>query len=98
MGGATIINMVVFVCVPAWGQKAVMLAWVLWWIDAVIAIGVCLYLPWMMCVYFPDFGEDFEFCDVFYETDVHLDFLECVFSFSFSFSFDFGEVVALRGQ
>ncbi|KAK0120415.1 hypothetical protein ONS96_010631 [Cadophora gregata f. sp. sojae] len=34
MGFATIVNMVVFVCVPAWGYRAAQLAWALWWIDA----------------------------------------------------------------
>ncbi|TVY42240.1 Sulfite efflux pump [Lachnellula occidentalis] len=46
MGFATIVNMVVFVCVPAWGHKAIQLqAWALWWIDAVLSLAVCLYLP-----------------------------------------------------
>ncbi|KAG9241012.1 C4-dicarboxylate transporter/malic acid transport protein-like protein [Calycina marina] len=48
MGLATIVNMVVFVCVPAWGYRAVQLAWALWWIDAVIALSVCLYLPFVI--------------------------------------------------
>lgn len=45
MGLATIINMIVFVCVPAWGPWATTLAWTLWWIDAVIALTTCFYLP-----------------------------------------------------
>ena len=65
MGLATIINMVVFVCVPAWGDGAVKLvslynrknmdiksnfqqAWGLWWIDAVISLACCLYMPFVM--------------------------------------------------
>ncbi|KAM5342690.1 hypothetical protein ACJ41O_013656 [Fusarium nematophilum] len=45
MGLATIINMIVFVCVPAWGDWAAILAWVLWWMDAVIAMACNFYIP-----------------------------------------------------
>ncbi|KAK6416294.1 Plasma membrane sulfite pump involved in sulfite metabolism [Oleoguttula sp. CCFEE 5521] len=45
MGLATIVNMVVFVCVPAWGEWAATFAWVLWIIDAVVSISICLFLP-----------------------------------------------------
>ncbi|CAG8974014.1 hypothetical protein HYALB_00008563 [Hymenoscyphus albidus] len=45
MGLATIINMIVFVCVPAWGYPAVQLAWGLWWIDMVVSLACCLYVP-----------------------------------------------------
>ncbi|KAK5107700.1 hypothetical protein LTR62_000894 [Meristemomyces frigidus] len=48
MGLATIINMIVFVCVPAWGGNMWKLAWALWWIDAVIAVGTCFYLPFVI--------------------------------------------------
>ncbi|KAL2066266.1 hypothetical protein VTL71DRAFT_2337 [Oculimacula yallundae] len=48
MGFATIVNMVVFVCVPAWGYRATQLAWALWWIDAVVSLAVCLYLPFVI--------------------------------------------------
>ena len=48
MGLATIINMIVFVCVPAWGSRAVTLAWALWWIDVVISVATCMYLPWII--------------------------------------------------
>ncbi|KAM0345120.1 hypothetical protein ACHAPU_006755 [Fusarium lateritium] len=37
--------MIVFVCVPAWGDRAVQLAWALWWIDTVMALGCSLYVP-----------------------------------------------------
>ena len=50
MGFATIVNMVVFVCVPAWGEPFVKLAWVLWWIDVILAVAVCFYLPFVMYV------------------------------------------------
>ncbi|MCJ1269684.1 Plasma membrane sulfite pump involved in sulfite metabolism [Lobaria immixta] len=48
MGLATIINMLVFVCVPAWGGWAIDFAWALWWIDAVIAVFTCFYLPFVI--------------------------------------------------
>jgi len=48
MGLATIVNMVVFVCVPAWGPWAIQFAWALWWIDVVISVSVCFYLPWVI--------------------------------------------------
>jgi C4-dicarboxylate transporter/malic acid transport protein len=48
MGLATIVNMVVFVCVPASGHWATVLAWALWWIDAVIAVMTCFYLPFVI--------------------------------------------------
>ncbi|RFU35370.1 hypothetical protein B7463_g950, partial [Scytalidium lignicola] len=48
MGLATIINMIVYVCVPAWGNGAVRLAWGLWWIDVVISLACCLYMPFIM--------------------------------------------------
>lgn len=48
MGLATIINMIVYVLVPAWGDGAVKLAWALWWIDVVISLACCLYMPFVM--------------------------------------------------
>ena len=48
MGLATIVNMIVFVCVPAWGPWSITLAWTLWWIDVVISVIVCLYLPFVV--------------------------------------------------
>lgn len=50
MGLATIVNMVVFVCVPAWGPWTTTFAWALWWIDAVIAVAICFYLPFVLFV------------------------------------------------
>lgn len=47
MGLATIVNMVVFVCVPVW-PWATTLAWTLWWIDVVIAVSTCFYLPFVI--------------------------------------------------
>ncbi|KAF0639841.1 hypothetical protein FPSE5266_09373 [Fusarium pseudograminearum] len=37
--------MIVFVCVPTWGDKVAHLAWALWWIDIVMAISCNLYIP-----------------------------------------------------
>ena len=50
MGLATIINMTVFVCVPAWGGNWWKLAWALWWFDAVVSLATCFYLPFIMYV------------------------------------------------
>lgn len=47
MGLATIVNMMVFVCVPVW-PWATTLAWTLWWIDVVIAVSTCFYLPFVI--------------------------------------------------
>ncbi|KAF7560102.1 hypothetical protein G7046_g4054 [Stylonectria norvegica] len=48
MGLATIVNMIVFVCVPAWGSRVATFAWVLWWIDVVFAVGTNFYLPFII--------------------------------------------------
>lgn len=50
VGLATIINMIVLVCVPAWGKGLAILAWTLWWIDSVLALATCFHLTWVMCV------------------------------------------------
>ena len=51
MGFATIINMVVFVCVPSWGEWVITVAWAMWWIDAAISVATCFYLPFVMSVF-----------------------------------------------
>lgn len=48
MGLATIINMVVFVCVPAWGEWVKYLAWGLWIFDAVVSVLTALSLPFIL--------------------------------------------------
>jgi hypothetical protein len=48
MGLATIINMIVFVCVPVWGAWAVTFAWALWWVDVVLAVATNFYLPFVI--------------------------------------------------
>ncbi len=44
VGLATLINMTVLVCGPVWGHGMVTLAWVLWWIDSVLALATCFHL------------------------------------------------------
>ena len=48
MGFATIINMFVAVCVPAWGGSSSYIAWAMWWLDAVMSVTCCLWLPFQM--------------------------------------------------
>ena len=50
MGLATIINMIVFVCIKEWAGDWWKLAWALWWFDAVVSLATCCALPFMMCV------------------------------------------------
>ncbi|KAF2724010.1 hypothetical protein K431DRAFT_218655 [Polychaeton citri CBS 116435] len=44
MGFATIVEMWVFVCVPAWGEWAAYVAWAMWIVDAVVAVTVTVSL------------------------------------------------------
>lgn len=44
MGFATIVEMWIFVCVPAWGHWAVYVAWALWILDSIVAVSVTLSL------------------------------------------------------
>ena len=48
IGLATLINMIVLVCVPAWGQGLATVAWVLWWIVSVLALVTCFHLTFVM--------------------------------------------------
>ncbi|KEQ79491.1 sulfite efflux pump SSU1 [Aureobasidium pullulans EXF-150] len=48
MGLATIVNMIVLVCVPAWGRWAATMAWALWWIDAALAVTICCSVAFLM--------------------------------------------------
>ncbi|KAH6719485.1 sulfite efflux pump SSU1 [Leptodontidium sp. MPI-SDFR-AT-0119] len=48
VGLATLINMTVLVCVPVWGHGMATLAWVLWWIDSVMALIACFHLTYMI--------------------------------------------------
>jgi tellurite resistance protein TehA-like permease len=62
-GLATIINMVVPLCVPAWGQGMAVLAWVLWWINSVVAVFLCFYLTFMAYVFLFVLGKFLEVSD-----------------------------------
>ena len=44
MGFATLIQMWIFVCVPAWGTWAVTFAWIMWMIDSIAAAAVTCFL------------------------------------------------------
>lgn len=48
VGLATLINMIVLVCVRPWGQGMAIFAWVLWSIDSVLAVVTCFHLTWVM--------------------------------------------------
>ncbi|CAE7021177.1 sulfite transporter ssu1 [Pyrenophora teres f. teres] len=48
MGFATLINMFVAICVPAWGGPTPYVAWGMWWVDVGVSIACCLYLPFQM--------------------------------------------------
>lgn len=50
MGFATIINMIINVCVPAWGQWVAVVAWGFWIADAVVAALCALCLPFLLYV------------------------------------------------
>lgn len=43
--------MIVLVCVPAWGQHMVILAWVLWWIVSVLAVAISFFMSYMMLAF-----------------------------------------------
>ncbi|KAI6887322.1 putative C4-dicarboxylate transporter/malic acid transport protein [Hortaea werneckii] len=44
MGFATIVEMWIFICVPAWGQGAAYVGWALWMLDSVVAVAVTVTL------------------------------------------------------
>jgi tellurite resistance protein TehA-like permease len=50
IGLATIINMICFVCVPAWGSWVSYFAWGLWVFDAIISMLTALSLPFVLYV------------------------------------------------
>jgi len=51
MGIGIIIEMIINICVPIWGPWVTILAWALWWIETVMSIKICLYLPFIMYVH-----------------------------------------------
>jgi C4-dicarboxylate transporter/malic acid transport protein len=48
MGFATLINLFVAHCVPAWGGRTPYIAAGMWWLDAAVSIMCCLGLPFQM--------------------------------------------------
>ncbi|KAI9716398.1 MAG: hypothetical protein M1828_000340 [Chrysothrix sp. TS-e1954] len=48
MGFATLIEMWVYVCVPAWGSWAITFAWVAWMVDAVVAASTTVFLCFVL--------------------------------------------------
>ena len=48
MGLTTIVNMMIYVCVPVWGSWACILAWALWWIASALAIATNMILPFLI--------------------------------------------------
>lgn len=48
MALVTIINMTIYVCAPHWGDWVLMLAWVLWWIDAAMSLFVCFFISYLL--------------------------------------------------
>lgn len=51
VGLATLIIMIVLVCAPVWGHGMATFAWVLWWIDSLLALTVCFHLTYVMSVF-----------------------------------------------
>lgn len=51
MGFATIIDMMAFVCVPAWGPWVAIVAWAFWIVDAIVSAACALCLPFLLSVY-----------------------------------------------
>lgn len=50
VGLATLINMIALVCAPVWGHGMATFAWVLWWMDSLLALTTCLHLTYVMSV------------------------------------------------
>lgn len=50
MGFATIVEMWIFVCVPAWGEWAAYFAWALWMLDSIVAVSVTVSLGILLYV------------------------------------------------
>ncbi|OCT46670.1 Sulfite efflux pump SSU1 [Cladophialophora carrionii] len=50
MSLGTIVNMMVFVCVPAWGEWVIYLSWGLWMADAALCLICALFLPFLLVI------------------------------------------------
>lgn len=48
MSLSTIVNMIVFVCVPAWGIWTGYFAWALWMVDAILSMASAIYMPFLL--------------------------------------------------
>jgi tellurite resistance protein TehA-like permease len=44
----TLVNLTVYICVPIWEERATMFAWMVWWVDVVLSLATCLYIPFVM--------------------------------------------------
>jgi tellurite resistance protein TehA-like permease len=51
VGLATLIIMITLVCAPVWGHGMATFAWVLWWIDSLLALSCCFHLTYVMSVF-----------------------------------------------
>ena len=49
MGLATIVNCIVLIAVPYFGQSMVVLAWAVWWVDVAITLLASFGIPFIMC-------------------------------------------------
>ncbi|SNX87359.1 related to Malic acid transport protein [Melanopsichium pennsylvanicum] len=47
MGQATLITMCAISAAPAWGPDFAIFTWVLWWINAVLSLAICIGLPFI---------------------------------------------------
>ena len=48
LGLATIISMLIFVCVPVWGGPMLIFAWGLWWADSAMSLALCVSMPMLI--------------------------------------------------
>jgi tellurite resistance protein TehA-like permease len=51
-GFATILNLIIPIC-GQWGQGMVVCAWVLWWVNSVVSVGLCFWLTLVVFVFPP---------------------------------------------
>jgi C4-dicarboxylate transporter/malic acid transport protein len=47
MALSTIVAMCALSCVPAWGSGFATFTWILWWIDVVLALAICVGIPFV---------------------------------------------------
>ena len=51
MGFATLIDMWIYICIPAWGPWAATVVWIAWMVDAVLSAGVTLSMSVLLYVF-----------------------------------------------